>query len=440
MAYGYNGSMTSEFWSNNTNNRTTDNLTWRYKGTVTVDARNQTEYGTVRSYVAIGASSNSNDGEGAGLYANRWFIQWAGFTFGHATSFFDFYSIGANQFGFAGASSDSGDGGWDVLAYTAQFGNGLSASISAEVQRRTYIAYTGTGAAGLGLGTTSAAYPGSATGLAFGSVGTNYEGHDYPDVVANLRIDQAWGSAQIMGALHNVAATYYGNAGSFTAGAEGRGHPSDKLGFAVGGGIKLNAPMIGPGDYFQAEVDYTQGASRYANMTASVWDYRAYNGNNFGFGMNTDAVYGGSVAGGGASNLELTTSWAANAAYTHFWNKSWKTTLWGSYLTQKYNSSANAMLCSSIGDGNGANGTFAVANAGCDMNWSLWGVGLRTQWNITSDFYLGLEVLYANLDSASTSTGTIALGSNGSKPAGAYTIQDQDIWAVRFRAHKDFYP
>ena len=36
--------------------------------------------------------------------------------------------------------------------------------------------------------------------------GAGYGGFDAPDVVANLRVDQAWGSAQIMGAVHQVNA------------------------------------------------------------------------------------------------------------------------------------------------------------------------------------------------------------------------------------------
>ena len=40
----------------------------------------------------------------------------------------------------------------------------------------------------------------------------DYGGFQAPDVVANLRVDQAWGSAQIMGALHDVNATYYSGA------------------------------------------------------------------------------------------------------------------------------------------------------------------------------------------------------------------------------------
>ena len=32
-----------------------------------------------------------------------------------------------------------------------------------------------------------------------------------PDIVGNIRIDGAWGSAQVMGVVHHVAGGYYGN-------------------------------------------------------------------------------------------------------------------------------------------------------------------------------------------------------------------------------------
>ena len=79
-----------------------------------------------------------------------------------------------------------------------------------------------------------------------------------PDVVGNLRVDQAWGSAQVMAAWHEVNATYYD--GTAAGAGTPSGHPGDKSGWALGGGIKLNAPMIGKGDYFQAQVNYTEGA------------------------------------------------------------------------------------------------------------------------------------------------------------------------------------
>ena len=42
----------------------------------------------------------------------------------------------------------------------------------------------------------------------------DYAGTQAPDIVATLRVDQAWGSAQIAAALHQLRANYYGNDGS----------------------------------------------------------------------------------------------------------------------------------------------------------------------------------------------------------------------------------
>ncbi len=36
-----------------------------------------------------------------------------------------------------------------------------------------------------------------------------YGGQQLGDIVGNLRVDQAWGGAQIMGALHELNPTYY---------------------------------------------------------------------------------------------------------------------------------------------------------------------------------------------------------------------------------------
>ena len=38
---------------------------------------------------------------------------------------------------------------------------------------------------------------------------------------------------------------------------------------------------------------------------------------------------------------------------------------------------------------------------GCDNDWSTWWLGSRTQWNVTKDFYMGVDVMYAKLFSAS---------------------------------------
>ena len=89
------------------------------------------------------------------------------------------------------------------------------------------------------------------------TAGDGYAGKGWPDLVANLRVDQAWGSAQIMGAIHDV------NAGYYTAATTGSGSPGSDVGYALGAGIKFNLPMIGKGDYVLAQFNYAKGALNY---------------------------------------------------------------------------------------------------------------------------------------------------------------------------------
>src|SRR5215471_10369028 len=105
---------------------TNNDFMMRSRGVYTMDARTQTEYGTLRAYINIGYSQDSiNAGAQEGLYAKRGFIQFAGFTLGKATSFYDIWSPPANSY-FAIFASDTGDSGDIVAAYTFQFGNGFS--------------------------------------------------------------------------------------------------------------------------------------------------------------------------------------------------------------------------------------------------------------------------------------------------------------------------
>jgi hypothetical protein len=66
--YGPNGNISWGWANNNVDNRTTNNSTWRSRGYITADARNQTEYGTVRGYLAVGLSTNNVGFDGAALF------------------------------------------------------------------------------------------------------------------------------------------------------------------------------------------------------------------------------------------------------------------------------------------------------------------------------------------------------------------------------------
>jgi Porin subfamily len=474
-AWGSNGNMTWGPFNGNVNNRLTSNEALRARGYITADVRNQTEYGTVRGYIAVGLNTNDVGLQVANLVdsANRAFVQWAGMTAGLSQSFFDFYSVPAVQYrgGYLPAS-DTGDGGWWVWAYTAQFGGGFSGTISSEARRTTQIidanglpgpagtaALAGAGTiipGGYPCAVTASAPAPIVAGTAAGGCGSEfpgtgaYGGFQSPDIVANLRVDQAWGGAQVMGALHEVNASYYSAANALqtapsTTGAGGVGHPGDKWGWAAGVGLKINAPFITQGDWFQAQANVTQGALRYLfNTPNSNWG-KVDQGKE-AYGVLSDCVYAGVVAIGNNTGCMLTSAWGINASFEHYWTPAWHTSLYGAYYAVSYGQgtgSANANLCSAAGFGNTLAGTLAVAGAGCNNNWQTWGIGARTQWDVTKTFYLGVEVLYQDLHSATTGTGSV-IGPAGfaSYAFGGATVNEANStnWMVSIRAHRDFLP
>src|SRR4029078_6332054 len=116
--WGNNGNFTWGWANGNVNNRMTNNSDFRARGYITADARNQTGDGTGGRYIAVGLSENEHGGDVAAsnnFSANRAFIQWAGFTFCRAQSFFDFYSNPATSYWGSFPGSDTGDGGWFVM-------------------------------------------------------------------------------------------------------------------------------------------------------------------------------------------------------------------------------------------------------------------------------------------------------------------------------------
>jgi hypothetical protein len=393
----------------------------RSRAYATFDSRQQTAYGTLRTYFNVGFSYDiTNARPAAGLYANRAFIQIAGFTFGTATSFYDFYSSPATSYSVPW-TSDTGDSGWKVLAYTAQLGNGVSATLSLEEPRRTSVSN------------------GSITNtFALAALPTPDQIKvRFPDLVANLRVDQAWGSAQVMGAIHDVSGGYYGTT---LTGSAANGHPADKLGGAVGAGIKINTPFISPGDYLQAQVNYCVGATGYCAITPSGSASPAIfnGGTSLGWGFFSDALFSGATAATG-TELQLTTAWSAHAAYEHFWTPALRTSFVVGYTNIRYNDAATAIYCSSTV----TSGLVAFTN-GCGpgaANWSHLSLSSRTQWNITKDFYIGLEQYYARLYTASRgNSGTYQGAAGQAQPAGLRTFEDQNVWVTRFRVHRDIVP
>jgi hypothetical protein len=228
-----------QYVSNRTRNN--DVSGFRGLGRLNLDARTQTPYGTLRAFVRFEIASrtgaqltsgtqqrygNAFFGTGQDVFGrgqkyvevDKAFVQFAGFTAGRASSFYDFY---AHDLELSGLSVGSDVSSTNLLAYTATFGGGISATISMEdpIARRNPT--FATGGTGNGFGTTA----GSATtvnflnngaqtpvGVTFDALGRPVtavnldvvQRNHLPDFVGALRTDQSWGSAQLSGAVHEL--------------------------------------------------------------------------------------------------------------------------------------------------------------------------------------------------------------------------------------------
>ena len=425
-----------------------NDLVYRTRAIATIDTRQQTEYGTVRTYWLLGFTAENNALTGlatnapagspapaVALYATRGFIQFAGFTVGKATSFFDFYSIAAISYSVQIIGSDTGDGGQVVAAYTADYGNGWSSTVSLEDPRKLHVVNTDV---------TNPFIVGNNPTADTGNIRA-------PDIVWNWRVDQAWGAAQVMFAAHDASGGYYaaspaapaGSAcvglagGGVLTGSANCGHPADKLGWAAGAGARFNVPAST--SYFQVQGMYTEGASRYVSNTTPNAGSIAKFGPNVGGGDNTLGVgwWTDGVFSTLTGDVRLTTAWGINAGYDHAWTPTFRTSLYGAYGEWRHDDAAKLSICASMRVA--APGVLSRPS-NCDPNFSVWSIGSRTQWNFTRLWYVGFETEYSRLNSAFKGDATFTAATGLPQPTARYRIEDKDWLRFTVRFHRDFYP
>lgn len=251
---------------------------FRARAYIYMDSRTNTEFGLLRAFTEVYFTQNFADG-GFSTTLNRAFIQFGGLTFGRTQSFYDFldtYYTAGQTFGPAGISDKT----TNLIAYTFAFGNGFSASISLEDEtgRRN------------GFINDSDALDG------------RYQGTRIPDIVGNIRVDQGWGSAQIMAAGHYNE--QFDNEGAFR-------YNEDEYGFAVGAGVSVNVPF-GNSTEVGLQGHYAHGATSYTGL--AVEDY-VVRGSNPDYSL--DAIDAWAIQGGFSTSFTPTISLAASASYGH---------------------------------------------------------------------------------------------------------------------------
>ena len=82
-----------------------------------------------------------------------------------------------------------------------------------------------------------------------------------------------------------------------------------------------------------------------------------------------------------------------------------------------------------------------MAAGACNNNFSWWQLGSRTQYNFTPWFYVGFDVIYSKIETASNgAVVTYTALANTAKPTALYGLTNQDNYGLRIRVHRDIVP
>ncbi|TKT72851.1 porin [Afipia massiliensis] len=406
--------------ANGTESRDSNYFTTRARVQLNIDTRTATEYGVVRTFWSSNFEHSTGFGPSSGnLTMDYGFIQFAGFTLGKAVSGFQtpWGAYGANQntsFTLGGYDNATGI---NQIAYTWQFGNGVSAQVGIEdnrtINRSVLI---------------NASPAGTNANLFTGVYANSYGGNRSPDFVGNIRVDQAAFTAQLSGGVHNIHGTYYGA-------NETTGAPQDEWGFAIAGGLQLKNLPTGPGDKLSLDATYVDGALKYliSGVTGNSFDH--FSGGSGGFYNNFAALALSDGVFTTNSSIQKTTGWGIRGAYVHNWTPNWETGVFGSYTAVNYGGTATTALCNQKLANAGAvfGGGFA---AGCNPDFNIWQVGTRTAWTPVRNLTFSGEVLYTQLDQKDVGFVTVAANPVGFKPPGTYDFKDQGIWSGNLRVRR----
>ena len=445
-------------------NRYRDYFVSRSRIALTIDTRTATEYGEVRTFgqgdfqfnnfgssnpatlnaFPAGAANALNIPGGGYVAVEYVFLQFAGFTFGksasaYATPWQGFPgNITSNLLG--GQNTDTGV---NNIQYTAEFGNGVSASIGLDDPT----VWDRTAVYNLGI-------PGA---IGANGTGSNaYAGTHAPEIVGRIRVDQAWGLFQVSAAAHEVSGSF----NTLAAGAvpndlsEISGHPDSKWGGAVLVGLQIKNLPTGAGDDIKFDASYAKGATKYVIATSgSSPNFAMFGGSGFGyqsagFGATTDGVY--LPGAGGTDGIALTTAWGIRGAFNHNWDPYWSTSLFGSYSAVRYDGGANDnLLGAGTTSGKGAYcAAFAASHPGqalagnaagaytCNPDFNVSQLGANLRWTPVKNLTFTGEVQWFHLDQKMS--GSSVFTATAPKPTALYQFKDQDTVLLQVRVQRNF--
>jgi len=367
------GRLRAEYYYNQPFQRTDNATSTRARGYFTLDSITNTDWGPVRATTRIFVTKDSGNPfgqapNGVTTTLDWAYVQFAGITAGRiATSFFEFAPFGGVSFvGGDSLGRGSDYGSINTLAYTAAFGN-FAATLALEdgTERR------------IGIQNFDAAFLEAST--------PTYGGQRMPDLVGRLDYTDTWGQVALTGAIHQ---TRVGN-GS-TAGAVNLTPVATILdttyGFAIQGGLKVNLPMLAPGDAVFLQAAYADGANSYTGWSSTAVGTLAP--------PTYDVVYDA------AGNAKTTKSWSVTGGLLHYWTPTIRQGVFAAYG--------------------------ALDQYGPFYDTAAVSVGTNLIWSPVKNLDIGAEVVYAKMTQTPRALLPLAFGSS------------EDNWSGRIRFERDF--
>jgi len=413
---------------------------FRARGRLNFDFRQPTEYGLLRAFIRGEFRRNSGTFVGVGQGATSsgvffgtgptdttllhlGYLQFGGLTAGRVQSFYDFWP-NDNVFTTLLGVSDTKT---QALAYTATFGGGWSATIALEdpQERRKTAAPLDTSFAAFGF---TAVDPLALTPQPFVPGGTRA-----PDVVANIRIDQAWGSAQLSAAAHELRATnivgrtaaggtFVVLPGAVPVGGVALDNPDNEWGYAIQGGVNFKLPMIAAGDQLWLQAAFASGALGYTNID----NFTAARSGTFRLNQNE------AVVNPFTGEIERTDSWSVSGAFQHYWTPGLRSMFFGAYSEIDYDAVATRAFRSQDG---------LIVNAGfTDLR--IYEAGANLVWSPVKQLDIGVETIYRKFETKGLTApafgNTNLLTGPGDRDVRFGSRSKEDAWEARLRIQRDF--
>jgi hypothetical protein len=321
--------------------REDDSIGFRARGRIEADARTETPYGLLRTFVRFEITRSSGtpyDQRGTiDTYAEpaEAYVQLGGLTAGRAVTFFYNLNLPTNHLGTL-RFDDAPD--VDVLAYTFEFGNGFSAALSLENS-----------------------FDRSSSGV--DPAAFTYAGHRVPDLVGNVKHTGTWGSAQLSGALHQIRSNnlVVPSRGTFPV------YPDTEYGFAVSAQVGVNLPMLAANDAAWVAATYADGALSYIT---------GYSAESFKTGA-LNLILADAVVNPVTGDLSKGRGWSIAGGLHHNWTPQFRQAVVGSYARFDYSAGA--------------------ATAGL-VDFNEWRLGTNLTWQPVSNLDLAAEIMYVQLD------------------------------------------